>query len=180
MQHYPNILLIAGTGRNSGKTTLACKIIEEFSKSSNIAALKISPHFHKQGETMEIIDKTQDYSIYIENNKKSGKDSSLMLNAGASPVYYIEVLDYSLLNSFESLMDKIPSNTPVVCESPALRKFISPGVFFIVDHPQTLNKKGEVLQWRKEADRFINSATDHLEPILEGVQLKSNKWHFKI
>jgi len=43
---YPNILLVSGNGRNSGKTTLACKIIERFSKDHEITGLKISPHFH--------------------------------------------------------------------------------------------------------------------------------------
>jgi len=41
----PNLLLIAGTGNKSGKTTLACRVIEQF-RQSGISAVKITPHFH--------------------------------------------------------------------------------------------------------------------------------------
>ncbi|MBK8884338.1 MAG: hypothetical protein IPN67_18855 [Bacteroidales bacterium] len=42
----PNLLLIAGTGTKSGKTTMACKIIRQFSE-LKITAIKITPHFHE-------------------------------------------------------------------------------------------------------------------------------------
>ena len=45
--YHPNILTIAGTGRNVGKTTLACSIIKKMALNARITAIKITPHFHK-------------------------------------------------------------------------------------------------------------------------------------
>jgi len=41
-----NLLLIAGTGNKSGKTTLACKVIEQH-REHGIIGIKITPHFMK-------------------------------------------------------------------------------------------------------------------------------------
>ena len=63
-QNIPNMLLIAGTGRKSGKTTLACACIAHFSKQTGIYAIKISPHTHDdEGLTTEIARETN-YRLY--------------------------------------------------------------------------------------------------------------------
>ncbi len=46
MKSMPNILLIAGTGRNVGKTLLACEIIQQLSKTMAVTAIKTSSHEH--------------------------------------------------------------------------------------------------------------------------------------
>ena len=46
MVTIPNLLLIAGTGTKSGKTSMACRIIEQFPE-LKITAIKITPHFHE-------------------------------------------------------------------------------------------------------------------------------------
>ena len=42
----PNLLIIAGTGNKSGKTTLACRMIEQF-RNPGLISVKITPHFHE-------------------------------------------------------------------------------------------------------------------------------------
>ncbi len=42
----PNLLIIAGTGNKSGKTSMACRIIEQL-KHLEIVSVKITPHFHE-------------------------------------------------------------------------------------------------------------------------------------
>ena len=64
----PNLLLIAGTGTKSGKTSLACKIIEQF-KNLNITAIKISPHFHETTDGLISISEGEGYAIYEETSK---------------------------------------------------------------------------------------------------------------
>src|SRR5450759_1860516 len=128
----PNLLLIAGTGTNSGKTSMACKIIEQF-PDLEIIAIKISPHFHET--TTGLISKSEKkgYSIYEETNRDTSKDTSRMLLSGAHKVYFAKVWDDQLLNVFNEIMKYIPSNVPVICESPALRNFIEPGIFIIMN-----------------------------------------------
>ena len=46
MERIKNLLLIAGTGTKSGKTSMACKIIRQFQE-LKITAIKITPHFHE-------------------------------------------------------------------------------------------------------------------------------------
>ncbi len=126
-----NLLLIAGTGTKSGKTSVACRIIEQFA-SLNLTAIKISPHFHETTPGLKTIFEEKGYAIYEETDDSSSKDTSRMLKAGAGKVYFAKVLDDRLQYVFERIMDLIPENTPVVCESPALRNYVEPGVFIIM------------------------------------------------
>ena len=127
----PNLLLIAGTGTKSGKTSLACKIIEQFND-LNITAIKISPHFHDT--TAGLISRYEEkgYAIYEETNRETSKDTSRMLQSGAAKVYFAKVWDDQLLDVFNKIMEQVPANVPVICESPALRNFIEPGLFIIM------------------------------------------------
>jgi hypothetical protein len=145
----PNLLLIAGTGTKSGKTSMACKIIEQFNN-LNITAIKISPHFHET--TIGLVSKSEKkgYSIYEETNTDTSKDTSRMLHSGANKVYFSKVWDNQLPDVFNEIMEFIPANVPVICESPSLRNYIEPGVFIImtsnvvnkqknINHLQTLH-----------------------------------------
>lgn len=136
----PNLLLIAGTGTKSGKTTIACTIIEQF-KHLNITAIKISPHFHETTPGLQTIYEESGYSIYEETNRNATKDTSRMLNSGASRVYFAKVLDDRLKFVFDKILKLIPEGTPIVCESPALRNFIESGVFIIMSSYTTNKRK---------------------------------------
>jgi hypothetical protein len=134
----PNLLLIAGTGTKSGKTTIACRIIEQF-KSLNIIAIKITPHFHETTPGLKTICEETSYSIYEESDSATTKDTSRMLHSGAGKVYFAKVLDNRLKFVFNKILKLIPEGTPVICESPALRNYIEPGVFIIMIS-ETTNK----------------------------------------
>jgi hypothetical protein len=136
----PNLLIIAGTGNKSGKTSMACKIIMSFSELS-FTAIKITPHFHESTEGLIIIAESNGFSIYEETNVNSSKDTSRMLSAGAGKVYFAKVQDDNLVNAFNTIMDRIPAYIPVICESPALRNFVEPGAFIIMDSDSIYNKK---------------------------------------
>lgn len=131
MIFIPNLLIVAGTGTKTGKTTMVCRIISRF-RDKGIVAIKISPHFHEKTEGLEEIETGMGFAIYSENNLNSGKDTSRMLRAGASKVFLAIVWDSDLASVFGKIMTEIPEGTPVVCESPALRKFYEPGVFIIM------------------------------------------------
>jgi len=152
----PNLLLIAGTGTKSGKTTVACRIIEQF-RALNITAIKISPHFHETTPGLKTIVEETGFAIYEETKPYSAKDTSRMLHAGALKVYFAKVLDDRLLFVFNRIKDLIPEGAPIVCESPALRNFIEPGVFIIIS--------SETTRTRKDISKFL--ALPHLKFELE-------------
>jgi hypothetical protein len=176
VKNYPHILLIAGTGRNSGKTTLAANIIRRFAARHDLTAVKISPHFHSAGQGLKRIETAGHFAIFLEQAATGDKDSARMLAAGAKKVYYIEVHDAHLPEAFGSLMKRIPPSSPVVCESPSLATVIIPGVFFIADHPRVISKKSDVLSMATQADRFINTSVDDLEDILNLLEFDEGRW----
>ena len=75
--------------------------------------------------------------------RDTGKDTSRMLRAGADKVYFAKVWDDQLLDVFNKIMELVPENIPVVCESPALRNFVEPGVFLIITS-ETINKHKDI------------------------------------
>jgi len=136
----PNLLLIAGTGSKSGKTTIACRVIEQFNE-LNITAIKITPHIHEMTPGLKTIYEEKGFAIYEETNPDSTKDTSRMLHSGASKVYFAKVFDEQLLFVFNKIKDLIPEGSPIICESPALRNFIEPGVFIIMSSKTTRTRK---------------------------------------
>ena len=136
----PNLLIVAGTGNKSGKTTMACKLIEQFSD-HDVTSVKITPHFHETTPGLIMISEKPGYSIYEETNPETSKDTSRMLKAGASKVFFAKVNDNSLLQAFKEIMSFIPAEVPVICESPALCHYIEPGLFIIMRSDSNDNQK---------------------------------------
>ena len=131
MLTIPNLLLIAGTGTKSGKTSMVCKIIRQFPE-LKITAIKITPHFHETTAGLVPVSEKSGYAIYEETERNSFKDTSRMVEAGADKVYFAKVWDDKLFDVFTEIMKSVPSGTPVICESPALRNVAVPGVFIIM------------------------------------------------
>jgi hypothetical protein len=129
----PQLLLIAGNGRDSGKTSLACLILTKFSTSHQIVALKISPHKHKIAYGGEVIYDTENLYIAEETHVFSGKDSSRMLQAGASRSFFICAAEDQLMTAMNKILELTGANMLFVCESGGLRRYAEPGLFFIVD-----------------------------------------------
>ena len=136
----PNLLIIAGTGNKAGKTSMACRLLEQL-KHFEIVSVKVTPHFHETTPGLVPIAKKKGYSVYEETNRDTSKDTSRMLKAGASRVYFAKVTDSSLDKAFEEIMKHIPEGTPIICESPALRYYTEPGLFIIMTSPLNDNQK---------------------------------------
>ncbi len=127
----PNLLLIAGNGRNVGKTTLACKIIKLFADETDTIGLKITPHFHPVNEA-DVIYKTDNF-IIVNEKQISSKDSSRMLQAGAKQVFFVIAKREFFHEAVEQLLQLLPENL-IVCESGGLHDWVTPGLFFMVKH----------------------------------------------
>ena len=136
----PNLLIIAGTGNKSGKTSMACRILEQL-RHLEIVAVKITPHFHETTPGLVPIAKKKGFSVYEETNPGTSKDTSRMLKAGASRVFFAKVTDNSLDKAFKEIMENFPGGTPIICESPALRHFTEPGLFVIMTSSIKNNQK---------------------------------------
>ncbi|MCB2221510.1 MAG: hypothetical protein KQI35_14010 [Bacteroidetes bacterium] len=176
-QKLPNLLIIAGTGRKSGKTTIACNLIHFYSKKHLVYAIKISPHKHFMGDEASIIIRTDHYKITEEFNAHTGKDSSRMLAAGAARSLYIECDDHFVKEAFLLSYHNFPSNVPVICESPALISFINPGLFIIADHPGVHPKKEKILAMKSQADFLINIRKETAHQYVDKIAIQNGSWH---
>lgn len=169
----PNLLLIAGTGNKSGKTTLACRIIGQFRK-EGVFGIKITPHFHETTPGLVLLSESNGFSIYEETDAETGKDTSRMLKAGAERVFFAKVTDNDLLSAFKAILQQIPENVPIVCESPALRYFTEPGLFIIMDSPDSHNKKN--ISRLEELPHVMFTLVDILSMEKIPVHFDSGKW----
>jgi len=143
----PNLLLVAGTGTNAGKTSVICRIIEQYDY-MNITAVKITPHFHVTTPGLVPISEGKGYAIYEETNREGTKDTTRMLRAGASKVYFAKVRDDQLPDVFNRIMEKTDQDIPVICESSALRHYVEPGVFIIMTSDK-VNKNLDISNLQK-------------------------------
>jgi len=137
---YSNLLVIYGNGRNVGKTHLTCALITKFSAFNEIIAIKISPHFHDV-QNADYVVNTENFKIINEKNPHTGKDSSRMLSAGASKVYYVQCTDESISMAVNTLLKKIPAETAIICESGGLLKIVKPGLSLFIKSDNSNSKK---------------------------------------
>ena len=143
----PNFLLVAGDGRNVGKTHLACKIIEHLSTLTAVVGVKVSPHFHSS-ETNNILFKTEDF-IIAEEKEITQKDSSLMLQAGAKRVFFVMAKPEIIAEAFLELDKHLPKG-PVICESGGLHEIVEPGAFIFVKKKDSEIQKRQHLKYAPE------------------------------
>ena len=142
----PRLLLIAGNGRDSGKTTLAFSIIHKFSNILPLVAIKISPHQHKFEPGGNIIVNEDQLYIVEENDPATGKDSSRMLSAGAYKSYFIMASDDQLTKVMYKIIGITGQDAYLIAESGGLRRWVEPGLFFIVNR----NGQGEIKTGTRE------------------------------
>jgi len=175
----PQLLLIAGTGRNTGKTTLACKIIQKFSTDKTIIALKITPHFHRNIQSGKIIINESDLYIVEETDPTTGKDSSLMLKAGAQQSYFAMATDEHLGEVIQNIFRLIPSDALLVCESGGLRDWVVPGVFLMMNRNDTEILKPGTERLKILADRLITFDGENIDFELDAIEINDNQWKLK-
>lgn len=147
--------MISGSGRNVGKTSFIRKVIEQ-NAAQNLAAIKITPHFHEPTDALIPIEVNDNFRVYRETDRQSGKDSSLFLQSGAEMVLYIQTTDAYLGQAFSIAVNQLRPNQPIITESAALRKFITPGLYLFIQKIDT-EMKSSAIEMQKLADTVILS-----------------------
>ena len=173
------LLLIAGTGRNTGKTTFACNILRKFSPNHELIAVKITPHFHKNIESGKVIIDRADFFIAEETDATNGKDSSQMLQAGARQSFFIMANDEHLNTAFQEIKKIIPSGALMVCESGGLRYHLVPGLFIMMSESEPGISKTTSEKLKLIADRVITFDGEKIDFDLDMIVIKDNQWKLK-
>ena len=165
MLDIPNMVMIGGNSRNTGKSTVACSIISRLSASHEVIGLKatsIRPGedaFH--GSHSDEVN--TGFTIYEELNTGSDKDTSRMLRAGATHVYYIRSEDVFLKKAISYFMSAYSNKQPVVCESRSLRNIITPGLFIMMMRLPSVGVPKDVATYLDKADLVFNWASQQEE-----------------
>jgi hypothetical protein len=172
----PQLLLIAGNGRDSGKTALACLIIQKFSPDHHIIALKISPHQHRITTGGKVISDTDHLFIAEETEAGTGKDSSRMLHAGAGRSFFICSDEDHLLPAMNKILELANDDSLFVCESGGLRRFTEPGLFFIVDRVGREEIKLSTQNLLQFENIWITFDGHHFNLNLSEIVILQNSW----
>ena len=140
MFHVHNMIMIGATGRNTGKTEMACRLIKKFISSYTVIALKVTTVKETDGKCHggdercgKYSSLNANYSLTEEVSDNPPKDTGKMLAAGAHKVYWLEVKKEYLAEGLEKFL-KLIGNGPdniIICESNSLRTVVKPGLFLI-------------------------------------------------
>jgi len=170
--HCPRLVLIAGSGRNVGKTFLAEQFIRELSPSQQVIGLKISSHMHVLDD--DVIVKAGDGINWIigeEQNRNSHKDSGRLLKAGAKQVIYAQIkTDHYLSEVIDWLKNVLLNDQIVVCESAALGQYVEPGCAFFVSDANG----GKQCRWDFDYTKVESKNQILINPPL--IRWKQNSW----
>jgi len=176
------MLMIGSTGRNIGKTRLACKFLRKFSQTHSIVGIKVTPITARDGQHLPndnckahfSLDGA--YSVIEETNTRSNKNTARLLRAGASRVFWLRVVKERLLEGLTALVDIVGSDTITICESNLLRNVVEPGLFLLVTSPEPHKWKNSALKVQEYADRIVFSENGKLDFDLNQVRILEGRW----
>lgn len=179
----PNFIIIGSTGRNTGKTEFACRLINSWSGKSEVVGLKVTTINKHEGKCPRGGDGcgvcsslVGDYEIIEETGLDGKKDTSRMLVAGAKKVYWLKVSSTALDNGIEALLKLIPDDVAVVCESNGVRNVLEPGIFLVIKNLKDKTIKPNCARVIRYASKIIEFDNMSWNFTPDRVILKNNVW----
>ncbi len=158
----PRMLLIGSTGRGSGKTALATKIIAHFKDHTDIIGLKVSTIHSNKGECLRggsgcrvCTSLDGPFALTEETSKNGSNDTSKLLSAGAHRVYWLCTKERHLASAVAFFLERVSPTGLIVCESNSVRAVVKPGSFLMTTDLRNEQIKASAREVRPFADRII-------------------------
>ena len=177
------MLLLGSAGRNSGKTELACAIIERLSSECNIVGVKVTTIHERNGPCPRggegcgaCSSLTGDYCITEEDGSTLGKDTTRMLASGAERVYWIRAYQEQLKDGVEELLDIIGHDAMTVAESNSLSSLFEPGLFLMIEETGAGMYKPSARETLRYVDRIVRSDGKTFDLELDRIVIDRGKW----
>ncbi len=174
LKSITNIVLIAGSGQNVGKSYLGEHIIKQLCKEYQITTLKISSHFHNPTDGVILLHSDDDYRIFKETISSSKKDSQRYLQAGAYNSYYAEVKSDKMQHFINELHLIIDISEIIIVESATFGNFINPNLAFYIDGEEITK-----CEWSFPYYHLI-SKNSKIENLPKRINFIQNQWHLEI
>ena len=179
MNFLTNWIIIGGTDRNTGKTTLAEKLIEKFGSQIPVTAVKIAnikpgnERFHGHD-----VQSFRDKILIKKETRRGGKkDSMRFLKAGAFESWFIQTEDVFLPETFPEIQAVLKEAQWVVCESNSLRNFVKPGLFIMVKGENDTSGKKDIPGLLQRADVVIDASQwKQFDALVERIEIKDGKF----
>jgi hypothetical protein len=173
--------MIGGNARHAGKTTLACSVIHKFSDKHPIIGLKVTSvypgddEFH--GDHPD--EPSTDWTIMEETQLYSEKDTSRMLQAGATRVFYIRTQESSFGEAYQHFLKRFANDTLVVCESRSLRKLVKPGIFLLMMRTTEQGQEKDISYYSDLADEICDKGDrlEKIDEIISRITIRDQSWH---
>jgi molybdopterin-guanine dinucleotide biosynthesis protein len=180
---WPGMLLVGGAGRNSGKTTFSCSLIKRFCARHELVALKVTVIREAGGPCPRGNDScgvcsslSGSYEITEEYGDPPGKDTSLMVAAGAQRVYWMRVMREHLAEGVAALLQRVGSDAICICESNSLRHAVEPSVFLIVKATSSRAFKRSAREVLHLADRVVLSDGQDFDLAGDALEFRGGAW----
>lgn len=180
-----NTIIVGATGRHTGKTEYACRIIENC-RHLNIVGLKVvcfdptdmACHGDNQCATL-ISGLNKPFLITEELDKTSDKDTARMLKAGARRSFIMHVMKDSLGEAFDEFSKLPNADALIVAESNSLRLAVEPALFVVIRRPEDNTIKNTCASVLDYADLLIDFNNNQWSHEPQRVFVKNNRWYFR-
>jgi molybdopterin-guanine dinucleotide biosynthesis protein len=127
---FNNLVIIAGTSSDTGKTTLLCDLLREFGRDEDWEAIKLTRgHYRSCGKDPRaccVSHLLSDQPLVRSGRDQTyaaGKDTGRYWDAGASNVHWVIVTDSQVEQGIRTALERVKSGR-VLIEGTSLLKFI--------------------------------------------------------
>ena len=175
LPEFPNTLLIGSNSRKTGKTSLACKLLETYEATHSISAIKLAI-YDKKEDFDSHYPSASDEGVFIFQEKEAGdKDSGRYFAAGAEQSWFIAVMQSEIKQVIDMLNEMKKTGKLVIVESTSLRNYIQPGLFIFV-YQSSQNDKGKAV--KSLSDMEVETGSDDFKYIDNSICIEQDMWVF--
>lgn len=176
MHTLPQLLIIAGTGQNTGKTTLVRLLLEQFAPHTPLYAVKTTPHFYPLTPGLVEVARCNRFTVCEETNSTTRKDSSTMLASGASRVFLIMAPDCFLLEALEVVLRQLPPHCLLIAESTGLGLCVTPGLLVILTRNHMRDAKPGVQNLYCKPHYPVNTDLVPVAHVANSISILNHQW----
>lgn len=183
-QRLPGWLVIGATGRNSGKSDLACAVIARLHGAHRIVGVKVTTISGDEtacprgGEGCGACSGLEgEFDIREESGSQPGKDTTRMLEAGARRAFWVRCLSGGMRAALAALSPRLGHGTLVVAESNSLVEEAKPDLFLMVSPAGAIAVKPTARAVLPFAQRIVDSRDRAFDLDLRHLAVVDGEWH---
>ncbi|MFH0865618.1 MAG: hypothetical protein V1904_05460 [Bacteroidota bacterium] len=181
MIYLKKMIMIGATARQSGKTELACHIINKFRMKEKITGIKVTTLHEDDAAFHKSLNLPWNENFIIEKStvQRKNKSTDRMLAAGATETFWVHSKIEFLNEALQQLLPMIDKKSFSVCESNSLRIIAKPDVFIMIKN-SSCEIKNSVSGILELADFSVNFNGNEFNGFdLHKLNIEKGKWIYK-